>query len=64
MKRWFCLTASSLILLAACASPQAGSVSTIPWEMRAEEDGLTAQQWGFFESNNIYTGQIGNPPPT
>ncbi|MEM1060285.1 MAG: hypothetical protein AAGK14_13655 [Verrucomicrobiota bacterium] len=50
--------------LLGCAQPRAGSVSTIPWEMRAEDDGITAQQWGFYESNNIYTGQIGNPPAT
>jgi len=53
-----------LSALLGCAQPQSGSVSTIPWEMRAGDDGLTAQQWGFYESNNIYTGQIGNPPPT
>lgn len=64
MRRSLFASAACVFFLAACASPQAGSVSTIPWEMRAEDDGLTAQQWGFYESNNIYTGQIGNPPAT
>jgi len=54
--------ALSCLVLAACATPKSGSVSTIPWEDRSQMDGLS-QEYGWGEDDGMYDGVIGGEQP-
>ncbi len=56
MNKILCIALSCLVL-AACATPKSGSVSTIPWEERSEMDGMS-QEYGWGEDDYIYDGMI------
>lgn len=54
MNKILCIALSCLVL-AACATPKSGSVSTIPWEERSEIDGMS-QEYGWGEDDYMYDG--------